>query len=208
MDPASARPSPAIRAIITPGPQLQPYTLGDNEYGKPALGYLAVKDLLGDELFKKALLEYMTRWHGKHPIPWDFFKSINSGSGQDLNWIWNRWFFANSHIDLEIVNVKTVAGTTTVHVQNKVGLTAPFDLVVSYTDDSVSSFHLSPAVWEKTESEAMITLNTTKAVQSVKLEGGIFMDADTKDNEWRANMAKVIKSVKSTKAKPKRPKHK
>ena len=59
--------------IITPGDVLTGSGLGNNEYGKAALGYLAIKDLLGDELFKKCLHEYMNRWHGKHPIPWDFF---------------------------------------------------------------------------------------------------------------------------------------
>jgi hypothetical protein len=58
--------------IITPGNNLGGVGLGNNEYGKASLGYLAVKDLLGDDLFKKALHEYMDRWHGKHPIPWIF----------------------------------------------------------------------------------------------------------------------------------------
>ena len=66
---------------------------GNNEYGKPSLGYLAMKDLLGDELFKKCLHEYMNRWHGKHPIPWDFFYTFNDASGKNLNWFWTNWFF-------------------------------------------------------------------------------------------------------------------
>jgi len=59
--------------IITPANVLKGVAYGNNAYVKPSLGYLAVKDMLGDELFKKALLGYMERWHGKHPIPWDFF---------------------------------------------------------------------------------------------------------------------------------------
>jgi hypothetical protein len=41
--------------IITPGNMLTGQGLGNNEYGKPSLGYLAVKDLLGDDVFKNAL---------------------------------------------------------------------------------------------------------------------------------------------------------
>jgi hypothetical protein len=40
-----------------------------NSYPKPALGYLYIKDLLGDELFIKALHYYINRWKGKHPRP-------------------------------------------------------------------------------------------------------------------------------------------
>ena len=69
--------------IITPGNILNGAALGNNEYGKASLGYLAVKDLLGDDLFKKCLQGFMDRWHGKHPIPWDFFNSFNNISGKN-----------------------------------------------------------------------------------------------------------------------------
>ena len=175
----------AEQPIITPGTKLSPFTLGDNEYGKPSLGYLAMKDLLGEALFKKALQEYMARWNGKHPIPWDFFNTFNSATGKDLNWFWNRWFFANNHIDLAVAGVKTAGGTTTVTVQNNGGMPAPFDVVVTYTDGKTATFHQTPAVWEKTEKETTIRVKTTKPVRSVKLESGIFMDANGKDNEWK-----------------------
>jgi hypothetical protein len=53
-----------------------------NSYVKPAMGYLYVKDMLGDELFKKALHYYIQQWHGKHPMPLDFFNCMNAGSGR------------------------------------------------------------------------------------------------------------------------------
>src|SRR6185503_10823280 len=40
--------------IITPSPEVT-FGAGNNAYGKPSLSYLALKDLLGDKLFKKAL---------------------------------------------------------------------------------------------------------------------------------------------------------
>lgn len=171
--------------IITPGPQSNGFTVGNNEYGKPALGYLAVKDLLGDELFKKALQEYMARWHGKHPIPWDFFNSITSASGKDLNWFWNSWFFENNHIDLAVSSVKAARGTTTLVVKNIGGSPAPFDVVVTYANGKSETFHQTPAVWEKNNKEATITIKTSSQVSSIKLDGGIFMDAKPKDNEWK-----------------------
>ena len=42
--------------IVTPGDNITGSNgLGNNEYGKASLGYLAMKDLLGDDLFKKCL---------------------------------------------------------------------------------------------------------------------------------------------------------
>ncbi|HEY4336942.1 MAG TPA: M1 family metallopeptidase, partial [Puia sp.] len=88
--------------IITPTDALTGSAYGNNAYGKPSMAYLAVKDLLGDDLFKKCLHTYMDRWHGKHPIPWDFFYSFNDASGKDLNWFWKNWFFSYNYLDLAI----------------------------------------------------------------------------------------------------------
>ena len=67
--------------IITPADALTGAAYGNNAYGKAALGYLALKDMLGDDLFRQALHGFMDRWHGKHPIPWDFFNTFNDVAG-------------------------------------------------------------------------------------------------------------------------------
>ncbi|HEV2644529.1 MAG TPA: M1 family metallopeptidase, partial [Candidatus Elarobacter sp.] len=69
--------------IVTPEDVLEGSAYGNNAYGKAALGYLAVKDLLGDAEFRKSLHAFMDRWHGKHPIPWDFFNTFNDVSGKN-----------------------------------------------------------------------------------------------------------------------------
>jgi hypothetical protein len=171
--------------LITTGNNLSGAGLGNNQYGKPALGYLALKDLLGDAVFKKALHEYMARWNGKHPIPWDFFNTFSDATGKDLNWFWNSWFFSHNYIDLSLKEVKTNANNTTVSVFNEGGMPIPFDVVVTYNDGTTQSFHQTPSVWQKDGKNISVPLKTKKAVSSVKLEGGVFMDAAPKDNEWK-----------------------
>ncbi len=134
--------------IITPSNILSGRALGNNEYGKAALGYLAVKDLLGDEMFKKALQGYMDRWHGKHPVPWDFFYSFNDISGENLNWFWDSWFFSNGYIDLGIEEVEKAGENTIIELKNIGGMPAPVDLIITTEDGSVQKKHLSPAIWK------------------------------------------------------------
>ena len=122
----------------------------------------------------------MDRWHGKHPIPWDYFNSINSASGLDLNWFFQNWFFTNNYIDLAVA---TVTGNT-VSVLNIGGFAVPFDVVVTYADGTTETLHQSPAVWQTNPKQITVALPTQKAVKSVKLDGGIFMDATEKDNSW------------------------
>ena len=171
--------------IVTSGNNLSGAVIGNNIYGKPALGYLALKDLLGDAIFKKSLHEYMARWNGKHPIPWDFFNIFSSASGQNLNWFWNSWFISPNYIDLSLKEVRISGNNTTVSIQNVGGMPVPFDIVVTYDDGTTERFHQTPAVWQKNEKSAAIPLKTKKVVSAVKLDGGIFMDAAPRDNEWK-----------------------
>ncbi|MFN8475137.1 MAG: M1 family metallopeptidase [Anaerolineae bacterium] len=85
--------------IITPADALRGPIASSNAYGRAALGYLALKDLMGEEAFKKALLEFMARWNGKRPLPWDMFNTFNSASGQDLTWFFQNWFFETNYMD-------------------------------------------------------------------------------------------------------------
>jgi hypothetical protein len=192
-DPSSLEDLP----IITPADALKGVSYGTNAYGKPSLGYLAMKDMLGDELFKKCLHTYMDRWHGKHPIPWDFFYSFNDAAGQDLNWFWSNWFFSNNYLDIAVGGVsqssfKNKGGgsgkSVTVVVRNVGGLAMPFDVVLHYSDGATKTAHQTPAVWKKDQQQATVTvpLDEGKTLASLQLDSGIFVDADSSDNKWTA----------------------
>ena len=172
--------------VITPASSLAGIAYGNNAYVKPSLGYLAVKEMLGDELFKKCLLEYMDRWHGKHPIPWDFFYTFNNVSGTNLNWFWNNWYFSNGYIDLALQNVVNNKKNSTVYVQNIGGFAAPFDLIVTYADGSKETFRETANVWHDNQKATAVIIPSNKTVQAAQLQGGIFMDADESNNNWKA----------------------
>jgi peptidase M1-like protein len=172
--------------IITPADALKGIAYGTNAYGKPSLAYLAVKDLLGDTLFAKCLHGYMDRWHGKHPIPWDFFYSFNDISGKDLNWFWRNWFFSNNYPDIGVDTVDRITDDLHVRVRNRGGFAIPFDAVISYTDGSTDRLHQTPAVWAPGQPVIPLTLALSKGKKpvSLQLDTGIFVDADATDNKW------------------------
>ncbi len=170
--------------IVTPGDALTGQGFGNNEYGKASIGYLAMKDLLGDELFKKCLQAYMERWHGKHPIPWDFFYTFNDVSGKNLNWFWNNWFFSHNYIDMALTDVKTKVDTYILSIKNIGGMAAPVDVVAQYEDGSSEKFHQNPAIWMNDQTQTTVNINTKKKVKSFTLDGGIYMDADVSNNTW------------------------
>ena len=181
-DPAAEEDQP----VITPANILRGAAYGNNAYGKPSLGYLAVKDLLGDDVFRKCLHDYIDRWHGKHPIPWDFFYSFNTSAGKNLNWFWNAWYFSNNYIDFSLQDLAATADGYTLSIKNIGGYPAPTELQVVYTDGSKESFHQTPAIWSSNLTQATVNIATQKKIKSARLNGGIFVDADDSNNTWTA----------------------
>ncbi len=116
-----------------------------NSYPKPGLGYLYVKDLLGDELFTKALHTYIRNWNGKHPMPHDFFNSMNEGAGRNLNWFWQRWFFDGGYPDLAISQVTKTATGYDVVVESKGTKPVPVDLTITFADNSTARRFTAPS---------------------------------------------------------------
>jgi aminopeptidase N len=180
-DPSAEEDQP----IISMSTQVSGLGYGNNSYGKASLSYLALKDLLGDTLFKKALHHYMDAWNGKHPVPWDYFNSMSAGSGKNLNWFFKNWFFTNNYIDLKIDNVKKQPGFYTFNVKNIGGFAIPFDVKITYEDGTTSLEHQTPAFWQKEQKENVIKLSTDKHIKSIELDGGIFMDYTPEDNVWK-----------------------
>lgn len=170
--------------IIIPTNLMSGRPMGNNEYGKASLGYLALQDLLGENQFKKALQGYMADWNGKHPIPWDFFYSINRHSGRNLNWFWNAWYFSRNYIDVAVKSVKTKKRNTIITLKNIGGMPAPIDIRVNFENGTNKVFHQTPVIWKKCSQYAEIELKDTEKIIKVTLEGGIWMDADMSNNVW------------------------
>lgn len=174
------RSSEEDQPIITMSTQVSGAGYGNNSYGKASLSYLAMKDLLGDDLFKKALHDYMDTWNGKHPIPWDYFNSFNTSTGKNLNWFFNNWFFTNNYLDIAVKGIS--ADKKMITVENIGGFAIPFDVVITYADKSKVILHQTPAIWEKNQKTAKIILKSTKKILQIQLDGGIFMDATPENN--------------------------
>ncbi|MBC7417597.1 MAG: M1 family metallopeptidase, partial [Pedobacter sp.] len=130
--------------IISMSDQVSGAGYGNNSYGKASLSYLALKDMLGDDLFKTALHTYMSNWNGKHPIPWDYFNSMSSGAKKNLNWFFTNWFFTNNYIDVAVKNVTVSKGKTNIEIKNEGGFAIPFDMIIAYTDGHNETIHQSP----------------------------------------------------------------
>jgi len=163
-----------------------------NSYPKPAMGYLFVKDMLGDELFFKGLHYYIQQWRGKHPIPYDFFNCMNTGSGKNLDWFWKKWFLENGIPDLAITKLTSNAKPA-VTIANKGGKPVPIDLRIEFSDGTSQTIHQSIAVWEKGNSTVTIPITSGKKIKLLKLGSSYTPDNNKSDNIW--DVEKVRKKI-------------
>jgi len=177
--------------IITPHDALWGQTpiFGYNQYGKAALGFLALRDLMGDATFRTALHTFMTRWNGKRPLPWDMFNSFNNAGVGNYDWFFRNWFFSYNYMDLAVEAVRAEGGVHTVTVRNLGGMAIPFDVELTYVDGSTERVHRTPAAWQADARRTELRIAGGKALRSVTLDTGIFVDANPGDNVWKAEAA-------------------
>ncbi|SEA91268.1 hypothetical protein SAMN05660909_04096 [Chitinophaga terrae (ex Kim and Jung 2007)] len=172
--------------IITPSTQLTESPYINNSYGKPALGYFYIKDLLGDDLFLKALHLYISRWNGKHSQPYDFFNSMNEGAGRNLNWFWKNWFFDDGYPDLAIGKVTQKGKTGTVEVIAKGHKMVPVVAQVQFANNTSITIHKAVDCWEKGNKTITLTFPAPQKITKVVLGNNRTADIDFSNNQYIA----------------------
>jgi len=170
--------------VITLTTQLTGVPAFLDAYPKPALGYLYVRDMLGDTAFFKGLHYYIGHWSGKHPGPLDFFYSMNAGAGKNLNWFWKRWFYDDGYPDLGIGSVKKVGSEYQVIVESVGTKPTPVDLTIIYKDNTSQKIHRDISCWEKGNSSIVIRFSAVKKPAKLELGGLYVADINSKNNEY------------------------
>ncbi|RYY09131.1 MAG: hypothetical protein EOO36_22760 [Cytophagaceae bacterium] len=120
-------------------------------------------------------------------MPYDFFNSMNTGAGQNLDWFWQRWFFDSGYPDLAITAVTPAAGSAAaeITVLAKGSKPVPVDLLVTFADGSTEKLHRTIAVWQNAQT-AKVTVAGRKAIKSVTLGSLYVPDSYPADNVWPA----------------------
>jgi aminopeptidase N len=172
--------------VTTLSTLLKGETFINNSYEKPGLGYLYVKDMLGDDLFFKGLHFYIQQWNGKHPLPLDFFNCMNTGSGKNMNWFWRKWFYETGYPDLSIAKVANKGNTKHIVIESKGNKPVPVDATITFADGTIQKIHRSIAVWEKESKTVTLKFNSSKKITKIELGSLYVPDVNKSDNIWEA----------------------
>ncbi len=86
--------------LMTPADRISPAGLGITGYRKPGMVLNLLRDVVLDSAtFDLAFRSYVDRWQFRHPMPWDFFRTMENVSGRDLSWFWREWFYTTDRVD-------------------------------------------------------------------------------------------------------------
>ncbi len=158
------------------------YAYRFHAYNRPSVAFYLLYNYLGKEKFAKALQLFTNRWHGKHPMPFDFFFSFNEAAGEDLAWFWKPWFFDLGCADLSVEKVsKTEADQSIVIIENKTGFPVPIYLTAEYKNGETKHFDYKMNIWKHENKTFRITIPSA-GLKKVYLDTVLTPDAFPDDN--------------------------
>ncbi|UFH31083.1 M1 family metallopeptidase [Chryseobacterium sp. C-71] len=174
--------------------------IGVLAYYKPGMGMGILREsILGPEKFDKAFRTYIERWAFKHPTPWDFFRTMENVSGEELNWFWRGWFINKWKIDQAIKTVKYVNGDfkngAQITVENLGQLPMPTTVQLKFKDGTDKIVKLPVEIWKR-NTEWTFKVDSTKEIAEVKLDPkSEIPDVNPKNNTWSSADAKMVEKI-------------
>jgi len=187
--------NPALENMMLMPDGMAERNIGYNLYSKPGLGLKLLRDqILGPDRFDYAFQQYIKNWAYKHPTPYDFFRSMENGAGEDLSWFWRGWFLNSWKSDQAIGEVKEVKkdGALTgymIKVNNLEKMPMPIIVQIKTKSGKTSIVRIGVDVWMKNTSWT-INYPTTEEVTEVTLDPEkVLPDGNPDNNKWVANAA-------------------
>ena len=141
-------------------------------YFKTALGLVLLREqILGVDRFDPAFRRFIAAWAFKHPTPADFFRAMDSETGEDLNWFWRGWFENNWQLDLAVTGIKPFpkgspfqGSLVTVASLDK--LVMPVTLRVTFASGSKRDVRLPAETWIRQASTDVPVVSDSAVVRA------------------------------------------
>ena len=185
-------PPPVAEADQIPETYRHPIT-----YFKSAFGLVLLREqILGRERFDPAFRDFIATWAYKHPSPADFFRFMDSETGEDLSWFWRGWYEHNWQLDQAVTAVKPVNGDwkngAAVTVANLDRMVMPATLRVMYGDGSRQDVRVPVETWlQHTSFTVLVSGNKPVASATLDPEHAL-PDADRSNNTFAVTRRTAI----------------
>ncbi len=158
-------------------------------YRKPGMGmYILRQYILGPDRFDYAFRYYIDHWAYKHPTPKDFFRAMNNGAGENLNYFWKGWFYKNWFIDQAVSAVHYVHDNpdvgSLITIENLQKLPMPAVVKVYESNGKSGTEKLPVEIWQR-GSKWQFKYDSSSRLDSVVVDPDRQLpDIDLSNNKW------------------------
>lgn len=182
-----------LEPIISAPDNLKERNLGLLAYMKPGVGLTMLREqVLGKERFDKAFRAYVERWAFKHPMPDDFFRTMENVSGEDLSWFWRSWIQNNWKLDQAINEVKYAEGDPSkgavITIENMEQMPMPVELELTMENGETMRHTLPVEIWKRNVNWTF-KVPSTMALKKVVIDPDkVLPDMNESNNTWSSSV--------------------
>lgn len=153
-------------------------------YRKPAAVLVALRKVLGEDIFWKAYRTFVNDWAFRKAYPWDFFRTFERVSGRDLGWFWHSWYYEVWVLNQAVESVDEVTAGTRIVVRDEGEIPMPVFLTITRTDESLSEHVIPVETWLEGTRRVEITL-PYRDLKRVEIDSDrSFPDIDRSNMYW------------------------
>lgn len=169
---------------------LREQNIGAALYYKPAYALWILREqVVGRDRFDYAFKKYIRDWAYRHPSPWDFFRSMENGTGEDLGWFWKGMILENYRLDQAVSKVEYVGGKpeqgALLTIENLERMAMPVVLEYTTAGGRTERKRLPVEVWQNTGTWK-VRLDTKEELVRVAIDPDkAFPDIDPSNNAWK-----------------------
>ena len=162
-------------------------------YFKSALGLVLLREqILGPERFDPAFRRFIAAWAFRHPTPADFFRFMDSETGEDLSYWWRGWYANNWQLDLAVTGIKPFPAKSgqqgsLVTVQALDKLVMPVTMRVTFADGTTRDIRLPAETWIRQASTDVPVPGASPVVRAELDPGHMIPDKDRSNNAFSAS---------------------
>jgi hypothetical protein len=181
--PGKGTPAEQIADILRDAAAPPPLTTADAivekyrhpiSYFKAAFGLVLLREqIIGAERFDPAFRRYIATWAYRHPSPSDFFRFMESETGEDLGWFWRGWFEHNWQFDVAVQKASYTDGDyrkgVDITLANLDKLVLPATLQLTWDDGSTQDVRVPWETWMQHRSY-VIHVEGTRPLKSATID--------------------------------------
>ncbi|MEO8852482.1 MAG: M1 family metallopeptidase [Ginsengibacter sp.] len=182
---------PNSETVMSEPDALQEANIGVALYYKPGYALdLLRNNIIGLERFDYAFQNYVKRWAYKHPTPWDFFRTMENVTGEDLEWFWKGMFIYNYKLDQAITDVKYVDDDASkgalVTIVNLDKMAMPIILQYQTESGQSDTLKIPVEVWQNGNTWIQ-KIDSKEKLKSVTIDPEhVYPDVNPDNNTWNA----------------------